>query len=143
MVAFSHKEFVQPNKHTSVFSSAVDAFNIFDLFVEVYKNLRWLFLAVILRRPYVRNPEDGRFDIYDAVNGKRDVALYGESETHGMLEVPHNPSQENLRDGESLPPSLQPGKKYRDEPEYVERKDLDVQLKPEDYNNTLGVDTKV
>jgi hypothetical protein len=147
MFAFSHKEFVKPNEHTSVFKSAVDAFNIFDLFVEVWKNVKWLFLAVILRRPYVRNPEDGKFDIYDAVNGKRDVAVYGDQETYAMLDVPgdRGRSQDNLGDEDGVPPSLFPaGKKhFEDEEEHVESKDLDVKLKPQEYVNTYGSEDKV
>jgi hypothetical protein len=146
MFAFSHKEFGKPNEHTSVFRSAVDAFNIFDLFIEVWKNLRWLFLAVILRRPYVRNPEDANFDIFDAVNGKRDVAMYGETESYAMLNVPeNNRSQDNLGDEEGVPTSLLPGKHHLHEQESVEleRKDLDIKLKPEEYTNTYGADNKV
>lgn len=141
MFAFSHKEFMKPNEHTSVFRAAIDAFNIFDLVFEVWKNLKWLFLAVILRRPYVRNPEDARFDIYDAVNGKRDVAIYGESESYAMLNIPEpNPSQDNL--GYDVPTSLMPGKHHHDEQESVEleRKDLDIKLEPQEYVNTYGAD---
>jgi len=146
MFAYSHKEFIKPNEHTSVFRAAVDAFNIFDLVIEVWKNMKWLFLAVILRRPYVRNPEDARFDIYDAVNGKRDVAIYGESESYAMLNIPEaNPSQDNLGDEESVPVSLIPGKTHHNEQESVEpeRKDVDVKLKPQEYSNTYGADDKV
>ena len=33
-------------------------------------------------------PTDGRFNIYDAMNGKRDLAIYGNHETYAMLDVP-------------------------------------------------------
>jgi len=146
MFAFSHKEFVKPDEHTSVFRSAIDAFNIFDLFIEVWKNLKWLFLAVILRRPYVRNPEDAKFDIFDAVNGKRDVAIYGETESYAMLNIPeNNRSQDNLGDEYGVPPGLVPGKHNHNEQQSVEleRKHLDVKLKPQEYSNTYGADDKV
>jgi hypothetical protein len=142
--AFSHKEFAVPGKHTSVFRSAVDAFNIFDLFIEVWKNLKWLFTAVILRRPYARQPRDGKFDIYDAVNGKRDVALYGahapQDSSYAMLDIPptsdrnkhHRADDEN----NSRAPSVAPGTKMQ------EYEALEVEepkkLKNEGYSNTYG-----
>lgn len=138
--AFSHKEFVIPGKHTSVFRAAVDAFNIFDLFYEVWKNMKWLFLAVILRRPYARAPEDGKFDIYDAMNGKRDVAAYQDS--YAMLDVPHeqtpNETSHTVLDEESaLPPSLVAGGargKYKpvDEGQEIQ------ETKSQEYSNTYG-----
>ena len=142
MFAFSHKEFVKPDEHTSVFRSAIDAFNIFDLFIEVWKNLKWLFLAVILRRPYVRNPEDAKFDIFDAVNGKRDAAIYGETESYAMLNIR---SQDNPAEEENLPPSLLPGKHHHNgrQPVGLEHKDLDIKLDSQKYVNTYGVDDKV
>lgn len=94
-ITFSHKEFVKPREKTSIFRSAVDAFNILDLWIEVWKNFKWLYRAVILRRPYVRNPEDARFDIYDAVNGKRDVAIYGDTESYAMLNIPSHGEDQN------------------------------------------------
>jgi len=114
MFAFSHKEFLQ-DKKTSVLRSAVDAFNIFDLFIEVWRNMKWLFLAVILRRPYIRRAEDGKFDIFDAMNGKREVAAYGNSEAYAMLDVPSSDRapeySSNLEEenGSGIPTSLLPG----------------------------------
>ena len=125
MFAFSHKDFMKKGEHTSIFKSALDAFNIFDLFIEVWRNMRWLFLAVVLRRPYVRNPEDARFDIYDALNGKRDVGVYGNHETYAMLNVPHGiqpQGDEPAPDYESgLPASLAAGKLHHLEGEEVPR----------------------
>lgn len=65
----------------------------------MWKKPKWLFLAVILRRPYVRNPEDAKFDIFDAVNGKRDVAIYS-SESYEMLDIP------NCEEQDEKPPSF-------------------------------------
>jgi hypothetical protein len=108
--AYSHKEFLVPGKRTPVFRSAVDAFNIFDLFVEVWRNMKWLFLAVILRRPYVRTREDGKFDIYDALNGKRDVGAYGGPDSYAMIDSPpHRHQNPVFRDEEEIPSILVPG----------------------------------
>lgn len=66
--AYSHKDFVSrsgmPKRQVSLFRASVDAFNIFDLFVEVGRNLRWFWRAVVLRKRHIRNPEDSRFDIH-------------------------------------------------------------------------------
>jgi hypothetical protein len=135
--AFSHKEFAVPGKHTSVFRSAVDAFNIFDLFVEVWKNLKWLFTAVILRRPYARQPRDGKFDIYDALNGKRDVALYGahasQDSSYAMLDIPTTSDRNNHH---QVDDETAPGTKMQ------QYEALEVEepkkLKAEGYSNTYG-----
>jgi hypothetical protein len=125
----------------------LDAFNIFDLFVEVWKTVKWLFVGVILRRPYVRSPEDGRFDIYDAVNGKRDVGVYGTHDTYAMLDIPserNGASGNFVADDEGVPSSLMPGKKLRDEDmDIVEQEAVSPELKPEEYSNTYGADNKV
>jgi hypothetical protein len=121
MFAFSHKEFVKPGQHTSVMRAAVDAFNIFDLVVEIWKNLKWIWLAIILRRPYARTAQDGRFDVWGAVNGKRDVGAYGHNEAYAMLDVPayENPPDSGDADGPpGVPHSLQVPQK---------RGDLDVE----------------
>lgn len=142
--AFSHKEFAIPGKHTSVFKSAVDAFNIFDLFVEVWKNIKWLFTAVILRRPYACQPHDGKFDIYDALNGKRDVALYGahatQDSSYAMLDIPptsdrttrHQVDEENNSRAQSVSPST---KMQQYEALEVEEP---KKSKSEEYSNTYG-----
>ena len=106
--AYSHREFFVPGKHTSVFRSAVDAFNIFDLFVEVGRNMKWLWTAVILRRPYVRTQQDQRFDIYDAFNGKRDVGAYGTQESYAMIDSPPQRAGAYASE-EALPASLVAG----------------------------------
>jgi len=146
MFAFSHKEFKTKQK-TPFFKSAVDAFNIFDLFVEVWKNMKWLWLAVILRRPYIRHPEDGKFDIWDAVNGKRDVAIYGNTESYAMLDIPSDQGREdgsgNIDEESGLPSSLLAGKKYRKEVEDVQTPEEpipgDTKLEPpREYSNTYG-----
>jgi hypothetical protein len=100
--AFPYTYFVKPNDHTSTLRAAIDAFNILDLWTEVWKNVKWLFLAVILRRPYIRNPEDARFDIFDAVNGRRDASMYGDQEAYSMLYIP----ERNYED--EVPRSLLP-----------------------------------
>lgn len=123
--AFSHKGFKR-KQPTSVFRAAVDAFNIFDLFIEVWKTMKWLFLAVILRRPYVRNPEDGKFDIYDASRGKRDIAVYSQVDSYAMIDVPSDHGRatpDPMLDEESrisrIPTGLRAGgKKFRDD-DYV------------------------
>src|SRR5271169_2664020 len=87
MFAFSHKEF-KTEEPTPVFQAAVDAFNIFDLFPEVWRTMRWFFLAIILRRPYVRQVGDGNLDIQGAISGKRDVLPgYGRVDSHPMLDI--------------------------------------------------------
>jgi hypothetical protein len=139
--AFSHKEFAVPGKRTPVFKSAIDAFNIFDLFVEVWKNIKWLFTAVILRRPYARQPQDGKFDIYDALNGKRDVALYGaHDQPYSMLNIPPAPNQTNIHEvGEeagSRAPSIAPSTKMQ-QYEAVEVEEP-KKLRTEGYSNTYG-----
>lgn len=92
--AYSWKEFVavkgQPKRPVSIFRAAVDALNIFDLFVEVGRNLKWFWFAVILRREHVRNPDDARFDIHAPAEHRAELirqetaAVYGES---GMEDV--------------------------------------------------------
>ncbi|CCG83548.1 Predicted protein [Taphrina deformans PYCC 5710] len=65
--AYSYKDFVAkagPKRRVSMFMAAVDAFNIFDLFVEVGRNLTWFWHAVILRKDHIRHPADTRFDIH-------------------------------------------------------------------------------
>jgi len=135
MFAFSHKDFKSKQK-TPIFKSAVDAFNIFDLFFEVWKNMKWLWLAVVLRRPYARQPEDGKFDIWDAVNGKRDVAIYGNSESYAMLNIPSEQGREdgsgNIDEESGLPSSLMAGKKHRGTP------DLEMMEEPESPVTKLG-----
>lgn len=66
--AYSWKEFVSksgaPKRQVSIFRASVDALNFFDLFIEVGRNLRWFWHAVILRKEHIRHPEDARFDIH-------------------------------------------------------------------------------
>lgn len=146
MFAFSHKEFKTKQK-TPILKSAIDAFNIFDLFVEVWKTMKWLWLAVVLRRPYVRQPEDGRFDIYDAFNGKRDVGIYGNSEAYAMLDIQGREDGSGNIDEESGPPSsLQPGKNYRKTPDIqIPKEPLSrnaILEPPQEYSSTYGKEKK-
>lgn len=132
MFAFSHREFTKKGEHTNVFKAALDAFNIFDLFIEVWRNLRWLFLAVVLRRPYIRNPEDARFDLYDAVNGKRDLTIYGHHETYAMLTVNQTqPTEPAPYHENSMPASLVAGKGH-----HLEEDEVSKDIK--EYSNTYG-----
>jgi hypothetical protein len=127
--AFSHKEFFKPGEHTSVMRAAVDSFNIFDLVLEIWKNVKWLFVSVILRRPYTHTSDDGRFDVWGAVNGKRDVGAYGHNETYPMLDLPAYESALDADAGDMeeqsshVPKSLQVPRKY---------KDIDVEAQSED-----------
>lgn len=119
MFAFSHKEF-KTKQPTQVFRAAVDAFNIFDLFPEVWRTTKWFFLAVILRRPYVRQVGDGKLDIQEAFNGKRDVIPgYADVDSHPMLDIPDQgraTPDVMLDDERRVPASLVAGgKKFRDE----------------------------
>jgi len=143
--AYSHKEFIEPGKRTLVMHAAVDAFNIFDLFVEVWKNMKWLFQTVILRRPYKRAPEDGKFDIYDAYNGKRDVGAFGGQETYAMIDSPPDHNQVPAFADDDLPPSLLPGGKSppNGKHEYEEVESApDAQRLEEGYSNTYKQDVK-
>jgi hypothetical protein len=139
--AFSHKEFAVAGKHTPVFKAAMDAFNIFDLFVEVWKNIKWLFTAVILRRPYARQPQDGKFDIYDALNGKRDVAQYGaHDQSYAMLDIPPPPNRNRIHEVDeeagSRAPSITPSTKMQ-QYEAIEVEEP-KKLRTEGYLNTYG-----
>ena len=74
--------------------------------------MKWLFLGLVLRRPYVRRPEDGKFDIYDAIHGKRDVHAYGQVESYTMLDIPNRgrATPDPMLDEESsMPTSLRVG----------------------------------
>ena len=131
--AFSHKEFVRKGEKTNIFKSALDAFNIFDLSSEVWKNVRWLFGACILRRPYARQPEHATFGLYEAMNGKRDVAFYGNREDYAMLNFERN--NQGKDEESSMPASLLAGYKPRDS----ETDDFkDEYRKPEEYSNRYG-----
>jgi hypothetical protein len=133
--AYPWKEFRNPDgKKTNVFKAAVDAFNIFDLFVEVYRNFRWLFLAVVLRRPYSKDPDMDRMDVYGAMMGTRNTAGYGkpDTETYAMLNVPQTtepPPQDIDMEGSGyVPSSLRPANgKYSDREDEDED---DADLKP-------------
>ena len=71
-----------------------------DVWIDVWNNIKWLFEAVLLRRPY-RHPKDAKkFDIFEAMNGKRDIAIYGESESYAMVDIP------NREEPNEIPPSL-------------------------------------
>ena len=131
MYAFSHKEFKREGEHTKIFKAALDAFNIFDLFNEVWKNLKWLFGACILRRPYGRQPQEhATFGLYEAMNGKRDVAFYGNRESYAMLDIDRNAPGKDEEFG--VPVSLLAGGRPRESNEY---KDYS---KPEEYSNRYG-----
>jgi len=109
----------------------LDAFNIFDLFIEVWRNLRWLFLAVILRRPYIRNPESERFNIYDAMRGERQVeSVYGRVGTYAKLDRPGDAGQ--AEDG--MPMSLLPRKHQQEQ---------EPDLSETEYSHTYGRSDKV
>lgn len=145
MFAFSHKEF--KGQKTSVLKSAVDAFNIFDLFVAVWQNMKWIWFVGILRRPYTGQPDDGRFDIWNAVHGKRDVAIYGGPETYAMLESPSDQGREDAsgnidEEVRGFPSSLLPGKKHRNAPDAQMMEELgpqDATLEPPpQYSSTYG-----
>lgn len=133
MYAFSHKEFKREGEHTNIFKAALDAFNIFDLFNEVWKNLKWLFGACVLRRPYARQPQQhATFGLYEAMNGERDVAFYGNREDYAMLNLDRN---NRGKDEESaLPTSLLAGGSRR----YSEADDYRDYTKPEEYSNRYG-----
>ena len=51
--------------------------------------------------PYIRNPEDARFDIYGAMNGTRDLASHGNQDTYAMLSVQHARPNEPASDQEN------------------------------------------
>jgi hypothetical protein len=129
--AFSHKEFKGEGEPTPILKAALDAFNIFDLFHEVWKNVKWLFGACILRRPYNRQQEHATFGLYEAVHGKRDLAYYGDRDAYAMLDLDrHNVG----KDEESGPPtSLLAGGKPRDSED--EFKDY---RKPAEYSSIYG-----
>jgi hypothetical protein len=147
MFAFSHKEF-KTEEPTSVFQAAVDAFNIFDLFPEVWRTMRWLFSAVILRRPYARQVGDGKLDIQGAVSGKRDVLPgYGQVDSHPMLDMQDQgrATPDAMLDEEhGMPTSLRAGgKKFRDERSNVKMvedfgsEDPDFPPPPPEYSRSL------
>jgi len=71
-----------------------------DVWIEVWKNMKWLFFGVILQRPYVRRPEDAKFNIFEAMNGRRDIAIYGGPESYAMLDIP------NREEPNEIPPSF-------------------------------------
>ena len=109
--------------------------------------MKWIWFAVILRRPYARRPEDGRFDIWDALNGKRDVASYGNSESYAMLDIPSDHGREDGsgdNDEESGHPSslLPGGKKHRGTPDLQMMEEPmtgDAKFEPsQEYSNTYG-----
>jgi len=131
--AFSYKPFVKPGQHTPFFRSALDAFNIFDLFVEVWKNVRWLFLAVILRRTYIRNPEHETFNIYDAFNGKRNVSVYGRQDEYSKLDRRGDDERGRASEAE-VPLTLLPGKK--EDAQAGEEQEFSDRI-PQ-YSNTYG-----
>jgi hypothetical protein len=147
MFAFSHKEF-KKEKPTPVFRAAVDAFNIFDLFPEVWRTAKWFFLAVILRRPYVRQAGDEKFDVHGAFSGNRDVVPeYGGVDSHPMLDIPDRgrATPDGLLDEErGIPTSLRAGgNKFREKQsnakmvENTKPEDTDFPLPPE-YSNSFG-----
>jgi hypothetical protein len=133
--AFPWKDFRSPDgQKTNVFKAAVDAFNIFDLFVEVYRNFRWLFGAVVLRRPYTKDHEMDKMDVYGAMMGTRNGAAYGkpDTETYAMLNVPQAteppPQDLDMEASGYVPKSLRPANgKYSDREEEEEE---DVDMKP-------------
>ena len=134
MFAFSHKEFKREGEHTNVFKAALDAFNVFDLFHEVWKNLKWLFGACVLRRPYARQPQEhATFGLFEAINGKRDVAYYGNRDTYAMLDLDRHTV--TYKDEERGPPgSLLAGGKPRDS----ETDDYKGYQKPVEYSSVYG-----
>jgi hypothetical protein len=70
-----------------------------DLWVEVWRNAKWIFLAIILRRPYLRSPDEDRFDIWAAMNGTREYAILDVPQENGGEEVeyPLNGTYSNER----------------------------------------------
>jgi len=91
-------------------------------------------VTVILRRPYVARPDDGRFNIYDAMNGKRDVAIYGNHETYAMLDVPAGQTAfaRDVDEEEAFDKSPYLGPKA-EQPRTSELEDI-----PPQYSNTYG-----
>ena len=148
MFAFSHREF-KTEKPTPVFRAAVDAFNIFDLFPEVWRTTKWFFLVVILRRPYIRQEGDGILDIQEAFNGKRDVIPgFGEVDSHPMLDISDRgrTTPDVIDEERGIPASLiAGGKKFRDKQSEVKMME---NIGPEDsefppppvYSSTFGED---
>jgi hypothetical protein len=145
--AYSPYEFKKPGIHTPVFKSAVDALNVFDLFIEVYKNLKYLFLNIILRRPYAREPENETFNLQGAFGGKRNLSIYAKQ--HAYDEIPiravKGTDEEALVDEGTIPASLLPGLKrpvFPDDDLASSKEDLGHELKPmkleREYSNTYG-----
>jgi hypothetical protein len=131
--AFSHKEFVREGKHTNIFKAALDAFNIFDLFYEVWKNIRWLLGACILKRPYGRQPQQhATFGLFEAMNGKRDVAYYGNRDTYAMLDLDQQVTAKDVETGSPGP--LLAG----DKPRESESDDPKEYRKPAEYSSLYG-----
>jgi hypothetical protein len=135
--AYPWKDFRNKDgKKTNVFKAAVDAFNIFDLFVEVYRNFRWLFVAIVLQRPYTKVPEMDRMDVYGAMMGTRNTAAYGktDTETYAMLNIPQAteppPQDIDMESTGYVPSSLRPANgKYSDR-EDEEEDDADLKPSP-------------
>ena len=109
--------------------------------------MKWLWLAVILRRPYIRHPEDGKYDIYDALHGKRDVGIYGQPESYAMLDIHerNGTAPDATVDEESgLPASLMAGRGKKsggtkDVQMVEETKEVqDPEPTHQEYSNTYG-----
>jgi hypothetical protein len=125
--AYPWKEFRDPDgKKTPILKSAIDAFNIFDLCIEIWRNARWVLLAVVLRRPYAKDPEMERMDFYGAMMGTRNTAAYGKSETesYAMLNVPDGSGASQHEDEEApgdYPKNLRPAPfKFSDQEDEVD-----------------------
>lgn len=92
--AYSWKEFIStsgaPKRQVSIFRASVDALNFFDLFIEVGRNLRWFWHAVILRKEHIRHPEDARFDIHATHEDRRDLVR---QETEAVYADADGPSE--------------------------------------------------
>jgi len=157
--AYPWKEFRDPGgKKTNIFKAAVDAFNIFDLFIEVWHNFRWLFVAIVLRRPYPKDPYTERMDLFGAMTGARNTAGYGKAdqESYAMLSVPNAPEPPPLEmDDEAAggyPTSLRPARgKFSDGENDEELKPSPTRSDPPayqaestdtGYTNTYGQDRK-
>lgn len=105
LYAYSWREFIAPTgapkRQTSIFRASVDAFNIFDLFVEVYRNLRWFWKAVVLRQEHIRHPRDARFDIHAPMDHRTELvrqetaAFYGDDDAADEkdFELKHHPQR--------------------------------------------------
>ena len=157
--AYPWKEFCDPHgKKTNIFKAAVDAFNIFDLFIEVWHNFRWLFVAIALRRPYPKDPYVERMDVYGAMTGTRSTAGYGKTdqESYAMLNVPNAPEPAPQEMDEEAageyPTILKPARgKYSDREDEDESKPSPTGSDPPayrseftnaGYTNTYGQDRK-